>query len=525
MKLIQNSTVAVLSLWRDSEKYLKKSLKQFEALEKVLNKKHVGICYGFFENDSKDKTPALLHSWLKSRIGFVLSENINAPKWGSVPSTERTKYQARYRNMALDLLKTYYHFDYLLVADSDVHWKPSLIVDMMETLEVSPGIGMITPNTTQNVPAVIENLPDDSYYDSWALRDMNSNQALTFASNPFLDHNERERWNQGKTIGVSSAFGSIAMVSSGVFNTQNEEDEVRWDGTDGCEHWHFCKQIRNLGYQIIVDPKLKASVVHETEVIPHPEAVEIGRKRLSNSLQYTFNSDLSKKPPISFGIPTNFSNKPFLTNLILSIRNQQIPDYEILLIGPEQSIEYQKCLCEYHTDIRFIPFDETQRPLWITKKKNILAQEAKYDRLILLHDYLTLSDDWYLNLRRFESVFGWSVLAFPQQRLDGGRFWYDWSGFDGPRAKDQRLFFPYLDWSQNHQVYISGNIFAVNKNLLLEHPLNEDLAHLDEEDLEWSNRLRSTVHFKCAYDCLVHHQKEHRDQPFFKTQDVLHSNE
>lgn len=238
-------------------------------------------------------------------------------------------------------------------------------------------------------------------------------------------------------------------------------------------------------------------------------------------LQYVFNCESADQAPISFGITTNFCNKLFLTNLILSIRSQQIPNYEILLIGPEQTDEYQKCLCEYYNDLRFIPFDETQRPAWITKKKNMLAQEAKYDRLLLLHDYLMLSPEWYKNLLQLESKHGWSLLAFPQQRLDGGRFWYDWGGFEGPRAKDRRLFFSYTDWSQHNKTFIVGNVFAVNKHLLLDYPLNEEMLHMDEEDIEWSDRVRPVTHFKCAYNCLVIHQKEHRDQYFFEKVDQL----
>ena len=136
MKLVKKTTVAILALWRDSEPYLDRTIKQFEELEKVLVKENVHICYGFFENDSEDKTPALLQSWLKSRLGFLISERIGAPKWGSVPSVTRTKYQARYRNMALDLLRQHYNFDYLLVADTDVIWAPHLVTEMISQLGV-----------------------------------------------------------------------------------------------------------------------------------------------------------------------------------------------------------------------------------------------------------------------------------------------------------------------------------------------------------------------------------------------------
>jgi hypothetical protein len=130
------ATLAVLCLWRDSESYLKHALSQFNEMEEILLERGISTVYGFFENDSEDKTAQLLQSWLKDRIGFVISERIGAPKWGSVASLDRVRYQARYRNMSLQLLSNYYNFDYLLVADSDVQWEPSLITGMIDRLDV-----------------------------------------------------------------------------------------------------------------------------------------------------------------------------------------------------------------------------------------------------------------------------------------------------------------------------------------------------------------------------------------------------
>jgi hypothetical protein len=64
----------------------------------------------------------------------------------------------------------------------------------------------------------------------------------------------------------------------------------------------------------------------------------------------------------------------------------------------------------------------------------------------------------------------------------------------------------------------------VNRYLLLDHPFDETLGHMQEEDLEWSRRISPFTHFKCAYDSLVCHQKEHRDQPFFTKVDTSDEN-
>jgi hypothetical protein len=95
--------LAVLALWRDSSDYLERSLAQFDAMEAALKKDGYKVVYGFFENDSVDDTPQKLQSWIRKHTGFVISECIGAPKWGSTPSLKRVQYQARYRNMALKL--------------------------------------------------------------------------------------------------------------------------------------------------------------------------------------------------------------------------------------------------------------------------------------------------------------------------------------------------------------------------------------------------------------------------------------
>jgi hypothetical protein len=279
---MRTKTLAVLSLWRDSEPYLKYSLAQFEAMEEALFEKNISPVYAFFENDSQDKTPQLLQSWLSERLGFVISERIGAPKWGSVASIERVKYQARYRNIALDFINNYYFFDYLLVADSDVHWEPSLITGMIDRLDTNEDWGMVSPNTVQNVRDYIENTDRPSYFDSWSLVDSTGRQAMTFAANPFLNAEDRQAWDNKQPVACNSAFGSIAMIKADALA------DVRWSVIDGVEHWEFCRGIRDSDYLVIADPTLHAEIVHKKEVVPHPSVIELHRKRLQEAQMATF---------------------------------------------------------------------------------------------------------------------------------------------------------------------------------------------------------------------------------------------
>jgi cellulose synthase/poly-beta-1,6-N-acetylglucosamine synthase-like glycosyltransferase len=280
--------VAILSLWRDSEDYIERSLAQFEALEEAFKEEETAIIpiYGFFENDSQDNTAQILEEWLKDRIGFVVAETINAPKWGSVSSLERVRYQARYRNSALTLLNRY-SYDYLLVVDSDVHWEPDCVLAMLDFLEEDEmgGAGMVSPNTVQNVRDYVEDTDRETYFDSWSLVDIAGNQCLTFAANPFLDPDDRLDWENGVPVACNSAFGSIAMVK------QEALKDVQWDVIDGVEHWEFCKKIRENGYRVFADPMIHARVIHKEKVTALPSVIEYQRDRLKKfSLQELFMS-------------------------------------------------------------------------------------------------------------------------------------------------------------------------------------------------------------------------------------------
>ena len=508
--------IAVLTLWRDNSDSIGHTLAQYEWMEDELIPKGYRFIYSFLENDSQDLTAGILARWLDDRKGFLLSEKTGSRKWGSVQSTERTKWLARYRNVCLSVLD-FWAFDYLLVADTDVQYRPDLIQWMVAELEADPTIGMITPNTVQDVTDAIGDTGLPSYYDSWALIDSDGNQGMTFAANPFVEEHDRRLWDDDFPVEVQSAFGSIAMVRGSIL----EENDISWDGEKGCEHWAFCKGIRDAGYAVMVDPELHAEIKHKEPVTPNPDVVAFHKDRLR---QHTVNMIDSGEPrkdfTISFGVCTGYDNTEHLIKCIDSIRKQakDLDDYQILVVGPEAP---EQILAELNgPDIEFITFDESVRPMWITKKKNLIAQKADFDRLCIMHDYLWLTPDWAKKLWEFECWNSWNILAFPQQRADGGRFWYDWSGFRGPRELDDREFYDYKDWDHNSEVYISGNIFCVHRGLLLEHPFNEHLGHMQEEDLEWTRRVAPYVHFKCAYNSLVCHQKEHRDQAFFEKVDA-----
>ena len=290
-------TIAVISLWRDSQSYIYTSLKQLTAQEKHLGSDY-RFFYSFYENDSVDDTSKILKKWLNNREGILLTENLNHPKWQSVPSRSRTKSMADYRNACLSYLRNK-SYDYVFVVDSDINYHNDLFSSMINLIDRNSTYGMITPNTQQNVSDRFDSHKSTSYYDSWALKDIQDNQGLTFAYNPFIMISDRYKWDDYLPVSVNSAFGGIALVRGDLL----KEEKIIWNGNLGCEHWYFCQKIREMDYLIIVHPLLFAEVKHTNDVNPDLFLLFFDKLRLKkNSLKNSTSTYILKYSIITFGL-------------------------------------------------------------------------------------------------------------------------------------------------------------------------------------------------------------------------------
>jgi hypothetical protein len=184
----------------------------------------------------------------------------------------------------------------------------------------------------------------------------------------------------------------------------------------------------------------------------------------------------------SFGILTAGNNNGMLQTIVDSIRGQTIPRYEILIIGTSDISG---------DDVRILPFDEHIRPKWITKKKNILAQEAKYENLVLLHDYVILENNWYKGFLEFGNDFSFCTTRIKD--YDGSRF-IDYSfhpfyvGCLDSRFNHGCLL-PY-DFQpsvhSNKLMYISGTYYIIKTTLARLLPLDEAKLWGEGEDMDLS---------------------------------------
>lgn len=177
---------------------------------------------------------------------------------------------------------------------------------------------------------------------------------------------------------------------------------------------------------------------------------------------------------ITFGIITS-GNDEFLHKIIDSIEAEQIPNYEVIVVG---------AFSGSRKNTTVIPFDENRRPMWITMKKMMIAKAAKYPVLVMLHDYICLKPGFYEGFVRFGS--DWDVAMCRMLEQNGNRS-MDWMGLPNDPIYGNVLH-PY-DYSDPRGKYVPGNFFVVKREFLLQNPLDLNRIWCQGEDIEWSKRI------------------------------------
>lgn len=203
----------------------------------------------------------------------------------------------------------------------------------------------------------------------------------------------------------------------------------------------------------------------------------------------------------TFAITTDYSKWNQIQEVFDSIKALNIPEFEILSIGPDD-YGYE------HNQVKFISFDETQKERWVTRKKNILCQEAKYDNIVLMHDYYIFDKDWYNSYLEFGD--DWDICSNAQLLLNGKRHFTDWVTWDCP-LYPRYTALPYDEWKLTRYMYQSGGYMLVKKQVMIDNPFNEQLVWGQADDVEWSLRVRDKYKWVCNGKAIVKHNKKHRD--------------
>lgn len=216
--------------------------------------------YYIYENNSTDNTKNLIEKFGKTKKCRYLLEDIPNNNIHSGIESDRGKHMASIRNKLKD-----FHgeldSDYTLLIDCDVVFLPNTIEKLIKSFDDK--ISMVSTfcicwETYKNYKII-------HYYDSFALISDNNisykenentclfklcERCLTFRK--FLNIDIHNLFDYDKIIQVKSAFGSLSMIKTEIYN------KVRWNSSV-CEHHSFCEQVNKYG-NIIINPNIKIYV-------------------------------------------------------------------------------------------------------------------------------------------------------------------------------------------------------------------------------------------------------------------------
>lgn len=216
----------------------------------------------------------------------------------------------------------------------------------------------------------------------------------------------------------------------------------------------------------------------------------------------------------TFGITTDGSPQAVnrLRGIISRIESLNIPKHETVIVGNCKELESEK--------IKVISFDETVKKWWITKKKNLVTENASFENIVYLHDYLIPDINWYEGWLKFGDKFVACMNAI--KNIDGSRY-RDWSLFPDNSSEPAKQFagilsmeniLPYEETGLSKLMYFSGAYFVAKKWVMQEIPLDESLVWGDGEDVRWSHQVRDKYEFSINPMSVVHILEKYKPNIF-----------
>jgi hypothetical protein len=203
----------------------------------------------------------------------------------------------------------------------------------------------------------------------------------------------------------------------------------------------------------------------------------------------------------TFGIVTDGDNDNYIDIIISSIEILKIPHYEIIIVG-NSNINKKNC--------KVIRFNENIKNKWITRKKNIITENANFENIVYSHDYIRYDENWYSEFLKFGEDF--KICTNKILNKDGNRF-RDWTLWPDSLTDEfnflnsREYIIPYEIKHLSKYMYISGSYWIAKKHIMNEFPLNENLIWGESEDGEWSNRVKQKYNFSINEYSIVHFLK------------------
>jgi GT2 family glycosyltransferase len=141
---------------------------------------------------------------------------------------------------------------------------------------------------------------------------------------------------------------------------------------------------------------------------------------------------------------------------------------------------------ERYRGVRVLRFDQHDDLGWITRKKNLIAQEAAYSDILVCHDRFLLSEGFSQSFADWGYSYG---IAAVRVRLEDGRRGLDW----GVVSSQNHVYSSggLLDYRAYSQyVYVPGGATLIRKSFWKSFPWNDNLFWNEHEDVELCRRVQ-----------------------------------
>ena len=178
----------------------------------------------------------------------------------------------------------------------------------------------------------------------------------------------------------------------------------------------------------------------------------------------------------SFGIISNGQRDELIEKIIKSIHSQDIKEYEIIICGTYNgSID----------NVKYLPFSKRDKLGWISKKKNIIVENAKYENICMLHDRLLFTPNWFKNMKKWGNCFEHIGSAQVYEGIRSNDYLLHESIPNKPFGFASLM--DYKDWDKS--TFNAGQLHIAKKRFLKKIKWNESLFWGEPEDLEISELL------------------------------------
>lgn len=189
----------------------------------------------------------------------------------------------------------------------------------------------------------------------------------------------------------------------------------------------------------------------------------------------------------TIGFITAGTQDDLLRQGIDSVR-REAPDAQLIVVGGEG----------YDVDLH-VPFDESKKAQWITRKKNIITGHAMHDNICYMHDYVALEPGWLDGFKEYGD--DWLTCMTKVKNQNGVRYrdWcviYNDAWMDPPIDKitppensPPGRVMNYDTRGHERWQYMSGAYFCAKKQVMIEVPLDEERVQSQGEDVQHSRFL------------------------------------